>query len=339
MCRILSVMIICPLRGINTTNISNPPANSIDDSVVVTTPFAVSIVTSACQQPRNMVRVVDLRQRSSSRGSKIKYAAEFSVCVPPIFGNFDDLPGLVEFVEVNRVLGADKFQFYVDSVGRRVDACLQEYARNGIVELQPWSLPPDVARVIFYHGQILAMNECLYRLMYRTKYVIVQDLDEFVVPMRSDSWLSMLKHINNDTFINSDGIASYSFRNRWFATEILKASSLTSVNSSKHRLKTLTAVQADEKLFPHDTRSKVMARPERIIIWHVHLILNSSLVLDGGINFAVHEKYGQLFHYRQGITIDNTTTVSRMREFEEEIIGHIHVATAAKCLTGDNLHQ
>ena len=173
--------------------------------------------------------------------------------------------------------------------------------------------------------------------MYRTKYVIVQDLDEFVVPMRSDSWLSMLKHINNDTFINSDRIASYSFRNRWFATGFLKA--LILVNSAEHRFKTLTAVQADESLFPYDERSKVMARPERIIIWHVHVIRNSSLVRDEDVNFRVHEKYGQLFHYRRGITIDNTTTVSRMREFDEKIIGRIHVATAAKCLTGDNLHQ
>ena len=337
MCRIVSVMIICPLRGINT--IINPPANNIDDSVVITTPFAVSIVTSACQQPRNVVRLVHLRQRSSSRGSEIKYAANFSLCVPPIYGNFDDLSGLVEFVEVNRMLGAEKFQFYVRSVGRRVAGCLQEYARNGIVEIQPWPLPPDVARVIFYHGQMLGMNDCFYRLMYRTKYVIVQDLDEFVVPMRSDSWLSMLKHINNDTLINSDRIASYSFRNRWFPTEILKASSLTPVNSSKHRLKTLTVVQADKKLFPRPKRSKVMARPERIIIWHVHLILKSSLVLGGDINFGVHKKYGQLFHYRQGITVYDTETVSRMREFKEEIIRRIHVATAAKCLIGDDLHQ
>ena len=117
-------MIICPLRGINTTNIINPPANNIDDSVVKQTPFAVSIVTSACQQPRNVVRLVHLRQRSSSRGSEIKYAANFSLCVPPIFGNFDDLSSLVEFVEVIRVLGAEKFQFYVDSVGRRVAGCL-----------------------------------------------------------------------------------------------------------------------------------------------------------------------------------------------------------------------
>jgi len=286
-----------------------------------------------------MVRVVDLRQRSSSRGSKIKYAAEFSVCVPPIFGNFDDLPGLVEFVEVNRVLGAEKFQFYVDSVGPRVAACLQEYARSGIVELQPWSLPSDVSGVIYYHGQILATSECLYRLMYQTKYLVIQDLDEFVVPMRSDSWLSMLKNINNDKNrpTISDRIASYSFRNRFFATEFLKASNLTPVNSSEHRFKTLTAVQADKKLFPFDMRSKVMARPERIIIWHVHLILDSSLVRNGDVNVRVHKKYGQLFHYRPGITVDKMTTVSRMRKFEQQILRRLDVATAATCLKGDYL--
>ena len=70
---------------------------------------------------------------------------------------------------MNRVFGVERFQFYNESVGARVESCLREYIRRGIVQVQPWTLPTDIAEVIYYHGEILAINECLYRLMYLTR--------------------------------------------------------------------------------------------------------------------------------------------------------------------------
>jgi len=50
--------------------------------------------------------------------------------------------------------------------------------------------------------------------MYKSKYVLVQDLDEFVVPTRASDWSSMLDDISDPAM--RDNIASYSFRNRFF---------------------------------------------------------------------------------------------------------------------------
>ena len=297
-------------------------------------PFAVSIVSSSCRQPHNMLRIINIRHSSSG---DVDYAANFSVCVPPIFDSFDNVPDLIEFIEVNRVLGAQKFQFYVDCVGPRVDPCLREYARRGIVDIQPWTLPPDIAGVIYYHGQILAINECLYRMMYRTKYLVIQDLDEFVVPMSSDNWVTMLDSINSLTGTDSERIASYNFRNRFFPTELSNASNFSSTNSVEHRFKTLVVLQADKDLFPITNRSKVMARPDRVTIWHVHLILDSSLVHTGDINAEVPAECGQLFHYRRDITVANTIAECRMSKFEEVILRHLRVGAAAICLTDDYL--
>ena len=158
----------------------------------MSTPIAVSIVTSSRRRPRSLVRVL---QRSIAHRGDADYAVNFSVCVPPIFGDLD-VSDLVEFVEVNRVLGAQKFQLYVGSAGRRIVPCLREYARRGIIDIQPWTLPSDIARAIHNHGQILATTECLYRMMYQTKYLVIQNLNQFVVPMRSDGWPSMLNSIN-----------------------------------------------------------------------------------------------------------------------------------------------
>jgi len=150
-------MLLCSLRCINGS---------------ISTPFAVSLVTSSSRLPRNFLRVVDLRSRVNSSGGD---TTSFSVCVPPIFDIFDDVTDLVEFIEVNRVLDAEKFQLYVESVGPQVSPCLQEYVRRGIVDVQKWNLPSDIAVVIYYHGQIMAINDCLYRIMYRSRY-----LNEFI---------------------------------------------------------------------------------------------------------------------------------------------------------------
>jgi len=288
-------------------------------------------VTSSSRLPHNLVRIVDLRSRATSSR---RDTTNFSVCVPPIFGTFDDVTDLVEFIEVNRVLGAEKFQLYEESVGPQVSPCLQEYVQRGIVDVQKWDMPSDIALVVYYHGQIMAINDCLYRIMYRSKYLAILDLDEFIVPMRSDSWLSMLHGINSDTHKDSDQIASYSFRNRFFQTTSPK---FPPFSNSERRFKTLTLMQADRRLFPHTVRSKVMARPERFVVWHVHELLDSSLVRRGDINVIVDTKHGQLFHYKRGITVKNMTTVYRMREFEPQILRRLYVATAAICLTDDYL--
>ena len=247
---------------------------------------------------------------------------------------------LVEFIEVNRVMGVEKFHFYVESAAPSVVACLREYVRRGIVDLQPWAMPADVGRVIYYHGQIMAMNECLYRMMYRTRYLVIQDLDEFVVPMLGDGWRSILDAVHSGTAAGgSDRIASYSFRSRFFPIELISKTSISNLSSAakitEHRFRTLSLTQAGERLFPHTERSKVMARPERVIVWHVHVILDSSLVRRGDVNARVDEKYAQLFHYRHGAGVSKTTAVSRLKEFEPQILRRLNVATAAICLTGD----
>jgi len=79
-------MLHCPLRGVQAVNNSSR-------SVEVTSPYAVSVVTSSCRRPRNLIRVVDLRQRSGGVGRTgvQQSAVNFSVCLPPLFGNFNQV--------------------------------------------------------------------------------------------------------------------------------------------------------------------------------------------------------------------------------------------------------
>ena len=68
--------------------------------------------------------------------------------------------------------------------------------------------------MVHYHGQILAITECGYRHTYNSKYLLTQDMDEFVVPTVAQEWSSMLDNFRSP--VQRDHIASYSFRNRFF---------------------------------------------------------------------------------------------------------------------------
>jgi len=43
--------------------------------------------------------------------------------------------------QVNRLFGAKKFQFYVESSTPELETCLNKYRQLGVVDVQPWPLP------------------------------------------------------------------------------------------------------------------------------------------------------------------------------------------------------
>jgi len=48
---------------------------------------------------------------------------------------------------------------------------------------------PDV----HYFAQLAALNDCLYRVMFRARFVVLVDLDEVLVPRRRRHWRPMLE--------------------------------------------------------------------------------------------------------------------------------------------------
>ncbi|KAM9475472.1 uncharacterized protein Hap1MRO34_011274 [Clarias gariepinus] len=69
------------------------------------------------------------------------------------------------------------------------------YEREGILEIVPWPIdqfrnssagwnitihPGD----LHYYGQLVTLNECIYRQMYQSKYVLLNDIDEIIMPYK-----------------------------------------------------------------------------------------------------------------------------------------------------------
>lgn len=205
-------MIICDLP--------KAPANFVLHSVTLTnkTSNKNNYSSSSIDGRQNDVCVVDLRRSSSSlsnrnRTTSISSSAQhsspkflessesnssdrfsspqseyddtFTVCTSPIHGAYYKSEDIVNFIEVNRLFGAEKFIFYVDNdIHPSILNCLEAYRSQGIAEL--YSFSPPVLNGLHYHGQILSISDCVYRTMYRTKYLINVDLDGVIVPSKTN---------------------------------------------------------------------------------------------------------------------------------------------------------
>ena len=310
-----------------------------------TSPYAVSIVTSpSYREPINLIPVVDLSARrtntfstelretsmleSSDVDNSPKSLVSFAICVRPLFGESITVDDLIEFIEVNRVFGAQLFFFYVDeSVDPSVLRCIREYERLGVVESTPWKLPAELDKRIPEKGQYFTMIECVYRLMYRTKYLTITDIDEFIVPTRTDNWRSMLALIDAESkHGHGDRIASYSFRNRFFLPDapVVKPTEQTLPANWSNRFRVLTKITGETKLYPWTERSKMMAPPERILVWHTHVILDHQVVPPGETNVYVDEKDAVMHHYRKhSIVSGDVANYTRMWHFTSKIVSSL----------------
>lgn len=61
------------------------------------------------------------------------------------------------------------------------------------IEILPWNLRMRSQKEIRTEGLFAALNDCLYRTMYRYKYLALVDLDEFIVPRHNDTLIELIR--------------------------------------------------------------------------------------------------------------------------------------------------
>lgn len=92
-----------------------------------------------------------------------------------------------------RLLGVNRVVIYNTSCGPELDRLLRSYSREGFVEMVPWPidkhLTPSYGWLfsmsggdVHYFGQQTTLNECIYRSMERSRYVLLNDIDEIIMP-------------------------------------------------------------------------------------------------------------------------------------------------------------
>ena len=156
----------------------------------------------------------------------LQYSSEkkenlIGVCVPPLFGNIP-IQLLVNYIELMKILGVSKVFFYKYNISKSVENLLNYYSKQGSVYIYNWELPANITNnAIWYNGQLLTIQHCLYDNMAKFQFLMFVDLDEVLIPKKTLNLLSMLHNVVKETGISLDKISAFSFQSAFFDTRQL----------------------------------------------------------------------------------------------------------------------
>ncbi len=212
---------------------------------------------------------------------------DFGVCTPPLFG-YIPTTTLIEFIELTRLLGANHVTFYAHQIPREVQKVLHYYEDKGEITVVNWEIPVN-NDAIWYHGQLLAINDCLMRNMHKFQFLSFNDIDEFIVPHYGKhlNWTDMIKDIYNATsHVPPHKHAGYIFQSAFFDPLMdLNTRGLYDLESDL-RTKSFSKV-----------RTKALVHSERIYELGIHHI--SKPVREQYKILEIDPSVGFLHHYRK----------------------------------------
>lgn len=276
----------------------------LPDDVKYRRPYAVSVTNSDCRQasvsdnktelpPSNVLLVKAPPDDPPQRN--------FTICVTALNYKYSKAYELVEMIELNRILGAELFTFYVYSVGDNVKTILDWYQQQGIVQLVDWKLPmrvdhwpPDLnaPSEVHYFGQLASHNDCLNRHRGFSRYLVYEDLDEFIIPKKHHNWSELIQQLEKDV----PG-AVYSFSCQFFRKEWGKNMEEYPGReiADKYQSVVLSTVHRESSPYPRNQRTKYIIRPEKIDAVGIHNIWQFRGLIS---HHQVAHDVGLLHHYR-----------------------------------------
>ena len=132
---------------------------------------------------------------------------------------------LIEWIELNNILGIEEFNFYESDLSDEAIKVLQHYASTGLVRLQHVA-PPIFDKLncnanCHLTSTTATVNDCLYRNINRYKYIVILDLDEIIIPHRSKilHLHELIDQVNKHRGPGKPPVIQYSFMNMLFLLE------------------------------------------------------------------------------------------------------------------------
>ncbi|XP_077519073.1 uncharacterized protein LOC144129060 isoform X2 [Amblyomma americanum] len=214
-----------------------------------------------------------------------------SACVRPMVGHFSALSLVTEFVAYYAAMGVGRFDFYLCQVPRETEILLSLLRNRGKVDirLHRWNLYLN-GSYILEHGQLAAIQDCLYRSKLTSEYVLNVDFDEFLVSKTRSTLSEALLEIEGS--VGKRSLGSVVVKNQFFCYEYpFNAAYLR----QKPPLLTRILFVREANPWKHRERSKYAARASAVATGGVHFVWEHTL---GAREVAISESVMVMHHYR-----------------------------------------
>ena len=217
---------------------------------------------------------------------------EFTVCLPVVF-KYQNAAELVQKLEMMRLLGAGRVVLYNFYVRPNVAQVLRLYtsewaAGRETLELivHPWQPP---AAHIQNKGQLATIDDCLHRYGWLSRYMVFDDLDEYMIPLRHDSWSELIAERESV----KPNHAAYMFLSSVMNKDHSSLADGFQEDALRFGSSILSLTQRDDHLFRPGERSKVIVNPRKIESLGVHHVDKGNGPTD-----LIPIDQGLLYHYR-----------------------------------------
>ncbi|XP_051510003.1 uncharacterized protein LOC127415323 [Myxocyprinus asiaticus] len=255
----------------------------------------------------------------------------FTVCISNLFGDYNNVLQFAQTIEMYKLLGIQRVVIYKTSCGPDLEKLLQHYEREGILEIVSWPIDQFLnpssgwkfrkhSGDLHYYGQLTTLNECMYRHMYQSKYVLLNDIDEIIMPYKHANLPSLMEdlqsaHPNVGVFLIENHIfpkTQFEDSRKYKRSEW---NDIPGVNIMEHIYR-----EPDRKNVYNPT--KMIVDPRKVEQTSVHVPLKSV-----GGNYRVPFHVCRIIHVRtplQGrLTKEELTVDTRVWDFEQELIQNV----------------
>ncbi|XP_061208649.1 uncharacterized protein LOC133211877 isoform X2 [Neopsephotus bourkii] len=210
------------------------------------------------------------------------FPVDFTVCISAMFGHYNNVLQFIQSMEMYKILGVQKVVIYKNNCSHLMEKVLRLYMEEGTVEIIPWPINSHL-RVssewhfvhdgthIGYYGQITALNDCVYRNMQRSKFVVLTDADEIILPLKHPDWKTMMSSLQEQ----HPGTAVFLFENHIFpesvSTPMFNISSWNTVPG----VNILDHVHREPDRKDVINPKKMIVDPRKVIQTSVHSVLHA----------------------------------------------------------------
>ena len=276
------------------------------------------VLDDPCTNPLHTLPVIHLKTLHEEN----VLTKKFTVCVAPLHGRMERKYRLVEWIEMNRILGVEFFVFYNYFITNDDLKILSYYTKQGLAEVLPWTLL--MKHNIHYYAQLAAINDCIFRHRSTTELVAIFDLDEFIIPRGSKdiTWTDMFRRIPD--------ASSYIFRTIFFPIKWKVDGNnliyLTDMkNVTQYRLVTQEKIWKVDTIFPSKIRSKTIVNPRLVDAAGIHYVWSHSK----GSAITVDTNVGLVHHYtnwRWELNETEPVIDTTAMKYQNDLIVRVNVA-------------
>ena len=169
-------------------------------------PTHVSLAVRQCGNLTNKIQIVTPENPPQKH--------DFGICVPITYWYLDPYR-IVEWIEMNKLFGVTEINVYTCNLSELTKKVLRYFQSEGIVKMH--DIPPPKNGHTKDGVQLagpISINDCMWKNMYRYRYVLIIDFDEIIVPKFHSNYKEMLQSIDEDYHCTKH--KAYSFRNTFF---------------------------------------------------------------------------------------------------------------------------